>query len=213
MIRVLIVDDRASARVALRLRLAREPDIDVVGEADGAQDAIFEARISKPDVILLDAQVSENTEVEPMGRLLQETPTAKVIVLSRDDDPTYVLRAFAAGASGFASQAAVEAEIVAAVREVAGGGRYVSQTLGARLIAAEAGEQDRTAPSRLSEREGEVLRLLALGHTNKEIAELLHISVRTVESHRTRIMQKLSLNSRADLVRHALDVGLLTGSE
>ena len=137
-IRVLIVDDRASARVALRLRLAREPDIDVVGEADGAQDAIFEARISKPDVILLDAQVSENTEVEPMGRLLQETPTAKVIVLSRDDDPTYVQRAFAAGASGFASQAAVEAEIVAAVREVAGGGRYVSQTLGAGCQSARA---------------------------------------------------------------------------
>ena len=125
------------------------------------------------------------------------------------DDPSYVREAFAAGAMGYVLKEAADAEVVAAVREVAGGGRYVHPALGARLVAAEAAAQARAEADPLSEREREVLRLLALGHTNQEIAKMLYISVRTAETHRAHIMQKLRLSTRAELVRHALESGLL----
>ena len=125
------------------------------------------------------------------------------------DDPRYVREAFAAGASGYVLKEAADSEVVAAIREVAGGGRYVHPELGARLVAAEAEERRRAEEDPLSEREREVLRLLALGHTNQEIAKQLFISVRTAETHRAHIMQKLRLSSRAELVRYALERGLM----
>ena len=125
------------------------------------------------------------------------------------DDPRYVREAFAAGASGYVLKEAADAEVVAAVREVAAGGRYVHPALGARLIAAEAEERAAAEADPLSEREREVLRLLALGHTNQEIAKMLYISVRTAETHRAHIMQKLRLTTRAELVRYAIANGLL----
>jgi len=125
------------------------------------------------------------------------------------DDPSYVRQAFAAGALGYVLKEAADTEVVAAVREVASGGRYVNPALGARLVAAEAEERARIEADPLSEREREVLRLLALGHTNQEIAKMLYISVRTAETHRAHIMQKLKLSSRADLVRYALANGLM----
>jgi two-component system response regulator NreC len=125
------------------------------------------------------------------------------------DDPRYVREAFAAGASGYVLKEAADAEVVAAVREVARGGRYVNPELGARLVTAEAEAGRRAEDDPLSEREREVLRLLALGHTNQEIAKQLYISVRTAETHRAHIMQKLRLTSRAELVRYALAQGLL----
>jgi DNA-binding NarL/FixJ family response regulator len=132
-----------------------------------------------------------------------------VLVLSMQDDPSYVREAFAAGASGYVLKEAADVEVVAAVREVAAGGRYVHPALGARLLDAEAEASSKTADDPLSEREREVLRLLALGHTNQEIAKMLFISVRTAETHRAHIMQKLGLSSRAELVRYALAQGLL----
>ena len=129
------------------------------------------------------------------------------------DDPSYVREAFASGASGYLLKEAADAELVAAVREVAEGRRYVHPTLGARLAAAEAEAEARAAADPLSEREREVLRLLALGHTNQEIAKMLYISVRTAETHRAHIMQKLRLSTRAELVRYALQQGLLEEGE
>jgi len=125
------------------------------------------------------------------------------------DDPRYVREAFAAGASGYVLKEAADAEVVAAVREVARGGRYVNPELGARLVTAETEAQRRAEADPLSDREREVLRLLALGHTNQEIAKELFISVRTAETHRAHIMQKLRLESRAELVRYAIAQGLL----
>jgi two-component system, NarL family, response regulator NreC len=125
------------------------------------------------------------------------------------DDPRYIREAFAAGASGYVLKEAADTEVVSAVRAVAGGERYVHPVLGARLVAAEADERKRAEADPLSDREREVLRLLALGHTNQEIAKMLYISVRTAETHRAHIMQKLRLTSRAELVRHALSEGLL----
>jgi DNA-binding NarL/FixJ family response regulator len=129
------------------------------------------------------------------------------------DDPRYVREAFAAGASGYVLKEAADSEVVAAIREVAGGGRYVHPALGAKLVQAEAEERRRAEEDPLSDREREVLRLLALGHTNQEIASMLYISVRTAETHRAHIMQKLRLSNRAELVRYALAQGLLEDAD
>jgi two-component system, NarL family, response regulator NreC len=207
--RVLIVDDHAVVRSGLRLVLESEEGIEPVGEAGSARDAIFEARSKKPDVILLDVVMPDQSGIEVIPTLLEESPEAKILVLSMQDDPQYVREAFAAGASGYVLKEAADSEVVAAVREVASGRHYVHPELGARLVAAESEERRRTEEDPLSERESEVLRLLALGHTNQEIARQLFISVRTAETHRAHILQKLRLSSRAELVRYALARGLL----
>ena len=209
MIRVLVVDDHAVVRSGLRLLLGQETDMECVGEAGNADEAVHEARRLKPDVILLDVVMPGTSGIEAAPALRQAAPDSKLLVLSMQDDPSYVREAFAAGASGYVLKEAADTEVVSAVREVAGGGRYVHPTLGARLVAAEADAQARAEADPLSEREREVLRLLALGHTNQEIAKMLYISVRTAETHRAHIMQKLRLSTRAELVRHALESGLL----
>jgi DNA-binding NarL/FixJ family response regulator len=205
----LIVDDHAVVRSGLKLVLEADEGIEPVGEAGTARDAIFEARALKPDVILLDVVMPDQSGLEIIPTLLHENPETKILMLSMQDDPRYVREAFDAGASGYVLKEAADSEVVAAVREVAGGGRYVDPELGARLVAAESEERRRAEEDPLSEREGEVLRLLALGHTNQEIAKQLYISVRTAETHRAHIMQKLRLSSRAELVRYALNRGLL----
>ena len=208
-IRVLIVDDHAVVRSGLRLLLEAEEDLEPVGEAGSARDAVFQARALKPDVILLDIVMPEQTGLEALPQLKHENPEAKVLVLSMQDEPRYVREAFAAGASGYVLKEAADTEVVAAVREVAGGGRYVNPALGARLVVAEADAVRQAEEDPLSDREREVLRLLALGHTNQEIAKQLFISVRTAETHRAHIMQKLRLQTRADLIAYALERGLL----
>ena len=209
MINVVLVDDHAVVRSGLRLLLDNQDDIEVVGEAGNAKDAIFRARALKPDVILLDVMLPGESGIDVLPNLLKESPDTKVLVLSMQDDPSYVREAFAAGASGYVLKEAADEEVVSAVRDIAAGGSYVHPTLGARMIAAEAQERADAEADPLSEREREVLRLLALGHTNQEIAEQLYISVRTAESHRAHIMQKLRLATRAELVRYALSQGLL----
>ena len=210
MISVVLIDDHAVVRSGIRLLLDRQDDIEVVGEAGNAKDALFRARALKPDVILLDVVMPGESGIDVLPRLLDESPETKVLVLSMQDDPSYVREAFAAGAQGYVLKEAADEEVVSAVREIAKGGRYVHPTLGARMVAAEAEERAAADADPLSERERDVLRLLALGHTNQEIAEKLYISVRTAESHRAHIMQKLRLATRAELVRYALSQGLLT---
>ena len=209
MTKVLIVDDHAVVRSGLRLLIDAEEDLETAGEAASAREAIFEARSLKPDVILLDVVMPEQSGLDAIPQLVHENPDAKVLVLSMQDEPRYVREAFETGASGYVLKEAADSELVAAIREVARGGRYVHPELGARLVAAETEERRRAEEDPLSEREREVLRLLALGHTNQEIAKQLFISVRTAETHRAHIMQKLRLTSRAELVRYALDQGLL----
>jgi two-component system, NarL family, response regulator NreC len=208
--RVLVVDDHAVVRSGIRSLLAAEEDLEVVGEASNARDAIFEARALKPDVILLDVVMPGESGIEVLPRLKREAPDAKVLVLSMQDDPRYVREAFAQGANGYVLKEAADAEVVNAVREIAAGGDYVHPALGARMVAAEAQARAAADSDPLSDREREVLRLLALGHTNQEIAKQLYISVRTAETHRAHIMQKLGLSTRAELVRHAIAQGLLS---
>jgi two-component system, NarL family, response regulator NreC len=208
-IKVVLVDDHAVVRSGLRLLLDAQDDMEVVGEAGNAKDAVFRARALKPDVILLDVVMPGESGIDVLPKLLKESPQTNVLVLSMQDDPSYVREAFAAGASGYVLKEAVDEEVVSAVREIASGGRYVHPALGARMIAAEAEERAAAEADPLSDREREILRLLALGHTNQEIAGQLYISVRTAESHRAHIMQKLRLSTRAELVRYALSHGLL----
>jgi DNA-binding NarL/FixJ family response regulator len=210
-IRVLVVDDHAVVRSGIRLLLEREDDIEPVGEAGSGREAVFQARELKPDVILMDVIMPDQTGIEVLPQLLHENPHIRILLLSMQDDPAYVREAFQAGASGYVLKEAADAEVVAAVREVSRGGRYVNPELGARLVAAESEAARRAEQDPLSEREREVLRLLALGHTNQEISKQLYISVRTAETHRAHIMRKLRLNSRAELVRYAIDEGLLEG--
>jgi DNA-binding NarL/FixJ family response regulator len=212
-IRVVVVDDHAVVRSGLRMLLDAQEDIEVVGEAGDVRTAVFEARDKKPDVVLMDVVMPGESGIEGLPSVLKEAPDAKVLVLSMQDDPRYVKEAFAQGASGYVLKEAIDAEVVGAVREVAGGGRYVHPALGARLVQAEAEERARAEADPLSDREREVLRLLALGYTNQEIAKMLYISVRTAETHRAHIMQKLRLSTRAELVRHAIAQGLLEESE
>ena len=209
LIRILICDDHALLRSGLKRLLDAEGDIEVVGEAANAEGAIECAAEVRPDVVLLDIVMPGRNGVEAMPDLLTAAPDAKILVLSMQDDPTYVRRAFAAGARGYLLKEAADAELVQAVREVAAGRLYVHPLLGARLAAAEIETGAPHEADPLSGREHEVLRLLALGHTNQEIAHMLFISVRTAETHRAHIMRKLGLSTRAEIVRYALATGHL----
>ncbi|HEU6446377.1 MAG TPA: response regulator transcription factor [Gaiellaceae bacterium] len=208
----MIVDDHAVVRSGIRMLLDAEEDFEVVAEAADARGAVFELRANKPDVVLLDVVMPGRSGIEVIPDLLRESPETKVLLLSMQDDPAYVREAFAAGAKGYVLKEAADAEVVGAIREVAEGRQYVHPALGARLVAADAEERARAEEDPLSDREREVLRLLALGHTNQEIAQALFLSVRTVETHRAHIMQKLRITTRAELVRYALSAGLLEDS-
>ncbi len=208
-VRILLVDDHAVVRAGLRRLIDDEDDLDVVGEAGNVRDAIFEARSSSPELVLMDMAMPGENGLDGIPKLLHEQPELKIVILSMEDDPRYVRESFAAGALGYVLKEAADAEVVKAIREVAAGGRYVHPELGARLVTADTEERRRAEADPLSEREREVLRLLAHGHTNQEIADQLFISVRTAETHRAHVMQKLRLTTRAELVSYALANGFL----
>jgi len=212
-IRIVIVDDHQLVRSGLRRLLEGEDDLTVEDEAGNAYDGVRLARLHKPDVILLDVAMPGGSGLDSIPEIQEAAPEAKILVLSMQDDPSYVRQAFAAGASGYVLKEAADDELLAAVREVAAGGRYVDHQLGARLAAADVASAKEAAEDPLSDREREVLRLLALGHTNQEIATMLFLSVRTAETHRARIMQKLRITTRAELVRYAIAHGLLTDDD
>jgi two-component system, NarL family, response regulator NreC len=206
-VRVLIVDDHAVVREGLRLVLEKHEDLEAIGEAGSVDEAVEKAAALKPDLVLLDLAMPGKPGLQAMPGLLRADPNVKVLILSMEDDPRYVREAFAAGARGYLLKEAVANEVVGAIREVAAGGRYVHPELGARLIQSEP-STDEPGDDPLSDREREVLTLLALGHTNHEIAKQLFISVRTAEAHRAHILKKLGLASRAELVRYAIANGL-----
>jgi two-component system response regulator NreC len=208
-IRLLIVDDHQLVRSGLRRLLEAEEDFEVEDEAGTAYDAVRLARLHKPDVILLDVVMPDGNGIDAIPEIIEASPETKVLTLSMQDDPSYVRHAFAAGAKGYVLKEAADDELIAAIREVAKGGNYVDHQLGSRLAAYDASAMAAKEADPLSDREREVLRLLALGYTNQEIAKQLYISVRTAETHRARIMQKLRLTTRAELVRVALERGLL----
>ena len=208
-IRLLIVDDHQLVRSGLRRLLEAEEDLEVEDEAGTAYDAVRLARLHKPDVILLDVVMPGGSGLDAIPDILEAAPNTNVLALSMQDDPSYVRRAFAVGAKGYVLKEAADDELLAAIREVAKGGNYVDHQLGSRLAVHDAKAMAEQEADPLSEREREVLRLLALGYTNQEISKQLYISVRTAETHRARIMQKLRLTTRAELVRVAIERGLM----
>jgi DNA-binding NarL/FixJ family response regulator len=200
------VDDHAVLRAGLRLLLDREEDLEPVGEAGTAEDALRALPRLRPDVVVIDIEMPGMGGIEGAMRIRERAPDTRVLVLSMHDQARDVRRAFDAGADGYLLKSAADEDLVRAIRAVAAGERYVHPALGAALAAPAADG----FLAELSAREREVLRLLALGHTNQEIAERLIVSVRTVESHRAHVMTKLRVTTRAGLVRAALEAGLLT---
>jgi two-component system, NarL family, response regulator NreC len=211
-LRILLVDDHRVVRAGLRMLLEAEGGLEVVDEAGDIRDAVFKTRRHAPDLVVLDLMLPDGNGVDAIERLQAEAPQAKVLILSMEDSPHHVRRAFANGANGYVLKDAAEDELVSAMREVAAGGRYLHPALGARMIQAEVEEDGRAATNPLSDREREVLALLAQGHTNQEIGVQLYISVRTAETHRAHIMRKLGVSTRSELVRYAIDHGMLDRS-
>ena len=212
-IRVLLCDDHALVRSGLRKLLECEADLEVVGEAANAGEAIELSAAAAPDVVVLDVVMPGRSGIDALPDILRAAPAAKALMLSMQQDTVYVRRAFAAGASGYVLKDAAGAELVEAIHIVADGRRYLHPFLGARLAASEAAPESQAANDPLSGREHQVLRLLALGHTNSEIAKQLFLSLRTVETHRARIVHKLGLRNRAELVRYAIASGELDSEQ
>jgi len=209
-LRVALCDDHAVVRKGLRKILTDEADLDVVGEAATAADAVSLAAAEHPDVFVVDLGLPDESGTTAIRRILEVSPATKVVVLTMHDDVEYLREAFRAGAGGYVVKDAADVELILAIRAVAAGRRHVHPTLGATLLTEEpSGPGPRGRASELSRREADVLRLVALGHTNPEIATRLRISVRTVETHRSKILQKLGLRSRAELARYARKAGLL----
>jgi DNA-binding NarL/FixJ family response regulator len=205
MISVLIVDDHALFRAGLRCRLELEQDITPVGEAATAAQAVSKARSLQPDLVLLDLLLPGTSGHEAIPELAKVSPRSRVLVVSSQAAPSSVRQALSAGAAGYVPKRASDEELVAGIRQVAAGEGYVDPDLGAKLVV-----PDRLAALEpLSERERDILQLLALGYTNQEIGRKRFISVRTVDTHRGHIMRKLGLETRAELVLFALANGLL----
>lgn len=209
-IRVALCDDHAVVRSGLRRILADERDIEVVGEAGTAEEAVVLAGATKPDVFVMDLGLPGTSGIAATREVVAANPSTKVLVLTVHDDLAYLRKAFEAGARGYLVKEAADVELILAVRHVASGQDYVHPALGAALLAPGATAPRAGGPGgELSERELEVLRLVALGHTNAEIAAELYVSVRTVETHRAHLQQKLGIKTRADLVHYARQIGLL----
>jgi two-component system response regulator NreC len=204
-IRIVLADDHAVVRSGLRLLLDAEPGMEVVAEASDTETARRYVHGHHPAVLVLDLNMPGGSSLEAIPAIREESPETQIVVLTMQQEPAYAREALGAGALGYVLKEAADEELVQAIRNAAAGERYLNPRLGARI----ASEPPAGPPDDLSEREAEILRLIALGHTNVEIAEQLYLSVRTVETHRAHIQQKLRLSSRAELVRYALDRGLL----
>ena len=204
-ISVVLADDHAVVRSALRMLLEDEPGIEVVAEAGDADEAVRYASGHHPSVLILDINMPGGSGLSAIPEIRKQSPETQIVMLTMQDETSSAREALQAGVLGYILKEAASDELVKAVRLAAEGKTYLQPELGARLAA----EPETTTPDDLSDRELEVLRLIALGHTNNEIAERLFLSVRTVESHRAHIQQKLGLTSRSELVRYALERGLI----
>jgi DNA-binding NarL/FixJ family response regulator len=205
MIRVLVTDDHSVLRTGVAAVIDQQADMATVGQAATADQAVARARSLQPDVILLDVVMPRKSGFDVLGELGKVAPQARVIMLSMQTSPSAIRQALTNGAAGYVAKHASDADLLDAIRRVARGARYVDPELGGELVVSDA----EALTEEISQRERDVLYLLALGYTNQEIAGKLFISVRTVETHRAHIMRKLSLETRAQLVLYALANGLI----
>ena len=212
-VRILIADDHGVLRAALRSLLSLEPDVQVVGEAGDGLTTLREAADLQPDVVLLDISMPEGDGISVTRELKIRCPSVKILILTAHEDQTLLREAINSGASGYVVKRALDSELAAAIMAVTRGDLYVHPSMTRALLSGAGpvkthGRAD--GAETLTERETQVLSLLAQGHTNPQVAEILSLSVRTVESHRANIVDKLQLKTRADLVRYAQEHGLLT---
>jgi len=203
---LVLADDHAVVRKGLRLLLDGESGLQVVAEAGTVPDAERLTRAHRPSVLVLDLNMPGGSSLEAIERLRESAPQTAIVVLTMQDDPAFARRALRSGARGFVLKEAADDELLEAIRLAAAGDTYLNPRLGARLAAQ---PEPSGPPDDLTEREVEVLRLIALGHTNAEIGAQLYLSTRTVETHRAHIQQKLRRSSRAELVRYALEHDLV----
>jgi two-component system response regulator NreC len=213
-ITVLIVDDHAMVRKGLRMALEAHADIQVVGEAGTLMEAIEAAARVKPQIVTLDLSMPGPSGVASVQRMRTAAPGARIIVVTMHDDPAYVRTAIAMGASGYVNKSAADTELVSAIRAVSRGRVFIDAGDAATLesiLSPGATGKGKSPVESLSEREREVLAQVARGYTNRQIADDIGLSVKTVESYRARLMKKLGLKERSDLVRVAIELGLVTG--
>ena len=207
MVTIVLADDHLVVRSGLRMLLEAEPDMEVLAEAGDVDAAKRYTLGHKPTVLVLDLNMPGGSSLEAIPKIALASPDTAVVVLTMQEDPAFAREALRAGARGYVLKHAAGTELVQAIRTAAGGGTWLNPALGARMAASLDGPAGELAD--LSEREIEVLRLIALGHTNNETAEQLCLSVRTIESHRAHIQQKLGASTRSKLVRYALDHDLI----
>jgi two-component system response regulator NreC len=207
----LIADDHAVLRAGLRMLLEAQTDMEVAGEAGDGTEASRKARELQPDVVLMDLTMPGPSSGDAIRLVLRACPSTRVLILTMHDDPAYLASALSAGAAGYVVKKVADSELVQAIRAVHAGRTFVDLTRTARLGSqprgGDAGQRQR--PKDLSKREREVLRLLAQGHSNQQIATQIKVSVKTVETHRTRLSEKLGLKGRAELYRFAVESGIL----
>ena len=211
-LRIVLADDHVMMREGLKSLVNAQPDMEVVGEADNGRAVLQKARELQPDMVVMDVSMPELSGIKATERMKDCCRTAKVLVLTAYDDTGYLRQLLEAGASGYVLKKAAAEELVKAIRVVAAGGVYLDPTLAGKVVNGYVGKKKLKGTlqgSELSPREEEVMRLVAWGYTNKEVAGYLKLSVKTVETHKTNLMEKLTLNGRSDIVRYALRRGWL----
>jgi two-component system response regulator NreC len=212
-IRVLLADDHTILRAGLKMMLNAQPDIEAIGEASDGKQAISEAERLSPDVIIMDITMPECNGIEATRQIKRLLPDVRVLILTMHENEEYLFKTLRAGAAGYMLKEAADTDLISAIRVVSGGRFYLSPSAQSMLVSdylqrVHTGEE-RDSYSALTEREREILKLVAEGYTNSQIGERLFISPKTVDTHRTHIMDKLNLHSRAELVKYAMRRGLL----
>jgi two-component system, NarL family, response regulator NreC len=212
-IRILLADDHTILRAGLKMMLNAQPDMEVIGEAQDGRQAIQEVQRLQPDIVLMDITMPDINGIEATRQIKRMQPDVRVLILTMHEHDEYIFQALRAGASGYILKEAADTELITALHIIQSGQFYLSPTaqsvmVGDYLQRVRTGEE-KDSYSSLTEREREILKLVAEGHTNNQIAERLVISPKTVDTHRTHIMDKLNLHSRAELVKYAMRRGLL----
>ena len=210
MIKVLIADDHPVVRRGLRQILAETEDIHVAGEVGSAEDVLRAVHQERWDVVVLDISLPGRTGIELIGDVRRERPEARVLILTVHPEEQYAVRAIKSGAAGFLNKESAPEKLTTAIRKIAAGGRYISAELAETLASVLAGESDGPPHERLSDREFEIMKLLASGKTVSEVAQTLCLSVKTVSTHRTRLLRKMSMKTNAELTSYAVRQGLVT---
>jgi len=211
-LRIFLADDHVVLREGLRSLVNAQADMNVVGEAGNGRAALVKARELQPDVIIMDVSMPDLNGIQVTERLKRDCQKITVLVLTAHDDSGYLRQLLEVGASGYVLKKAAAEELIKAIRVVAAGGVYLDPALAGKVVGGYLGKRrfgGTPQGNQLSEREAEVLRLVAWGYTNKEVAGYLRISVKTVETHKANLMQKLDLKSRVEMVRYALRQGWL----